>query len=412
MPRSYGVTNTAPWASAPTVGPAGDSYYNTASKQLFLSDGTQWNAIGGSSGGGVNAYTQTLVAPTAAGSPYAINHNLNFATPLVQIYDAVTGSVVLAQVTTTSVNQITVTFGQNSPNNVIVVVSTGGGPPGPTGPSAANTFNLVYLQTITAPTVASSPYTVTHNLNSTYILVQTWDSVTGQLVQTQVRVVDANHITISTAQNMPNNLNVVVTAGPASPAPIVPADWATKSYVDARTPNLPAPVVSGSGVQSFTDTLGDVWVAANGVYSGAWKRARDVLHSRISRIGAWNTSTTAVQFSYDTINYDVYGMYSAGGWITPIAGIYQYTAAICFGAQATGAFCEVGLRIGASSIAVNSVGAASSGSGGLTGFSSCTTSQAIAAAQALTASQRAPAAIAGQAGSNYCYSTLDYLGTG
>jgi hypothetical protein len=46
MTRSYGVTNAAPWASAPTVGPAGDTYYNTATKTLYLSDGVAWNAIG------------------------------------------------------------------------------------------------------------------------------------------------------------------------------------------------------------------------------------------------------------------------------------------------------------------------------------------------------------------------------
>ena len=40
--RSYGVTNAAPYASAPAVGAAGDTYFNTTSKQLYLSDGTQW----------------------------------------------------------------------------------------------------------------------------------------------------------------------------------------------------------------------------------------------------------------------------------------------------------------------------------------------------------------------------------
>jgi hypothetical protein len=45
--RDYGITNAAPYATAPAVGPAGDTYYNTTSKQLFLSDGTAWNAAGG-----------------------------------------------------------------------------------------------------------------------------------------------------------------------------------------------------------------------------------------------------------------------------------------------------------------------------------------------------------------------------
>jgi hypothetical protein len=42
MPRAYGVTNAAPYAAAPTVGPAGDTYFNTTTKTLYLSDGTTW----------------------------------------------------------------------------------------------------------------------------------------------------------------------------------------------------------------------------------------------------------------------------------------------------------------------------------------------------------------------------------
>jgi len=40
--RSYGITNAAPYAAAPAVGLAGDTYFHTGLKQLYLSDGTQW----------------------------------------------------------------------------------------------------------------------------------------------------------------------------------------------------------------------------------------------------------------------------------------------------------------------------------------------------------------------------------
>jgi hypothetical protein len=50
MPRSYGTTNAAPYATAPAVGAAGDTYYNTATKTLYLSDGTAWNAISAGAG--------------------------------------------------------------------------------------------------------------------------------------------------------------------------------------------------------------------------------------------------------------------------------------------------------------------------------------------------------------------------
>jgi hypothetical protein len=504
MPLSYGTTNAAPYATAPAVGPAGSTYYNTTSKNLFLSDGTQWNPV--ASGSGSTAYTQVLTTPTVVGSPYLINHNLNFHTPLVQIWDNVTGNLVSAQVSSTSANQVTVTFGQNSPNNVTVVVSTGGmgvpgpagpystppyvttisaptaagspytithnlsfanplvqtwdavtgaqimavvtsinlnqvtvsfttnppnnvtvvcstggmgppapsataaytttitaptvagspytithalgtptplvelwdavtgllifaqvrvvnvnqiavtfsaqpannvtvvvsagsmGPPGPAGPPGA-TYNLSYYQSIPAPTTASSPYSIPHNLNSTYVHVQIWDSITGQLVQMQVTIVDANHVNLSTAQNMPNAVNVVVIAGPAAPIPVIPANWATKAYVDAKTATLPPPVLSGSGVQSFTDVLGDVWVAAVGVNGGNWRRARDVLHARVSRIAALTTvAATATRLPFDTlaptvggVSGDPYGMATLGtsfAFTIPIAGYWRVGAQV------------------------------------------------------------------------------------
>jgi hypothetical protein len=52
MPRSSGTTNHAPYASAPAVGLAGDSYYNSASKVLYLADGTVWNPLSVPAGGG------------------------------------------------------------------------------------------------------------------------------------------------------------------------------------------------------------------------------------------------------------------------------------------------------------------------------------------------------------------------
>jgi len=51
MPRSYGITNIAPYAAAPAVGPAGDTYYNTGNKSLYISDGAVWNQIQASGGG-------------------------------------------------------------------------------------------------------------------------------------------------------------------------------------------------------------------------------------------------------------------------------------------------------------------------------------------------------------------------
>lgn len=51
MPRAYGITNAAPYATAPAVGVSGDTYWNTTSKILYVSDGTVWVAAGPGAGG-------------------------------------------------------------------------------------------------------------------------------------------------------------------------------------------------------------------------------------------------------------------------------------------------------------------------------------------------------------------------
>jgi hypothetical protein len=40
--RAYGITNAAPYASAPAVGLVGDTYWNTTEKVLYVSDGAAW----------------------------------------------------------------------------------------------------------------------------------------------------------------------------------------------------------------------------------------------------------------------------------------------------------------------------------------------------------------------------------
>jgi len=195
------------------------------------------------------------------------------------------------------------------------------GPTGATGPAGASSPLLMSVQTLTAPTVAASPYTITHNLGTTNVLVQMYDAVTQRQVQAQVAALNTNQIQVSVATNMPNNVNVVIMGAPTSPISLFPGDLATKAYVDARTPNLPAPITSGSGVNSFTDALGDVWVAANGVYNGAWKRATDVMHSRVTRNSAFNITTTITHLGMDGVINDPYGIY-ASGWTVPIGGVW------------------------------------------------------------------------------------------
>jgi hypothetical protein len=87
---------------------------------------------------------------------------------------------------------------------------------------------------------------------------------------------------------------------------------------------LPAPVTSGSGIQTYTDPYGDVWVAANGVNSGAWRRARDVLISRWYRSAALVVPTGSTLFQFDTSSVDNYGLYvPTNGFTAPVTGHYD-----------------------------------------------------------------------------------------
>lgn len=100
----------------------------------------------------------------------------------------------------------------------------------------------------------------------------------------------------------------------------------------AITNDLPAPVTSGSNIQSFVDVTGDVWVAKNGVYSGAWRRARDVLHGVIYRTAAYTPKVSPGEIMpYDTREFDNYNLYTGSpnyGFNIPVTGWYKVAATV------------------------------------------------------------------------------------
>jgi len=103
------------------------------------------------------------------------------------------------------------------------------------------------------------------------------------------------------------------------------------TYVDPIP--LPAPVTSGSGIQSYTDPLGDVWVAANGVNSGNWRRAREVLKARAGPSA--NTAVTPANafqvVLLSTISSDTYGLVSSNRFNLPIAGWWRFHGSSAMG---------------------------------------------------------------------------------
>lgn len=123
---------------------------------------------------------------------------------------------------------------------------------------------------------------------------------------------------------------VATSAPPPNQSVIAPPEgflWVNPSANpgDTSVVPLPAPVTTGTTTQSFTDGNGDIWVAKNGVRSGHWYRARDVLHSSVYRVAAFSITTGATTLPFDTIANDPYGIYvtGTGQFIAPVAGLYR-----------------------------------------------------------------------------------------
>ena len=112
---------------------------------------------------------------------------------------------------------------------------------------------------------------------------------------------------------------------------------------------LPAPVTTGTTVQSFTSPDGEVYVAKNGVNSGQWRRARDVVKASICRNAAYTSVASAYTvWPADAIigNSDPYGFCTLGvaaAFNTPIAGWYHVQAQIHFQGSTTAGRCVLAL---------------------------------------------------------------------
>jgi hypothetical protein len=65
MPRNYGELNAPNYATAPTIGPAGDLYYNTTINTLYVSTGAAWVTVRGGglpapyTGAGIGTFTDS-----------------------------------------------------------------------------------------------------------------------------------------------------------------------------------------------------------------------------------------------------------------------------------------------------------------------------------------------------------------
>jgi hypothetical protein len=114
--------------------------------------------------------------------------------------------------------------------------------------------------------------------------------------------------------------------------------------------DLPAPVTTGTTIQSFTDVWGEVWVALNGVRGGTWSKARDALHCKIYRIAAWTSSSSATILGLDTVMYDTYGMKAADntGIFLPVAGMYRFSFSAAVTSTGAGQWISITALVNAS----------------------------------------------------------------
>jgi hypothetical protein len=107
--------------------------------------------------------------------------------------------------------------------------------------------------------------------------------------------------------------------------------------------DLPAPTASATTV-TFTDVYGEQWVAKSSVASGAWRKARDVLHAVIYRNTTLAMPSGAGTFiAYDTVLRDTYGMFSSNGFSIPAAGWYRIQATCNSNTTAAGQYIQGGI---------------------------------------------------------------------
>lgn len=176
--------------------------------------------------------------------------------------------------------------------------------------------------------------------------------------------------------------------------------------------DLPPPVTTGTTTQVFTDLWGEVWVAKNGVESGIWNKARDVIHAVVYRAAAYTMPTALTTAPYDTVYRDIYGMWVGSpsyNYVLPVPGWYWIQSTFNGNASAIGQYIQGNvLQNGTSVTSDNNV--TSIASGGLSwrswGEIFCSAGDTIRAAV------YQPAGLAAQVGLVNSRFEISYIGTG
>jgi hypothetical protein len=133
---------------------------------------------------------------------WTVNHNLNTSTPLVNVYDSGYNQLIPAGVTSTTANTTQITF--STAQTGYAIISKGSGISSQTAVSSSFATTASYASSVGVNFVQSSPsttWTINHNLNNRYPLVQTYGSDSLVLIPQSISgsSVNTTIITFSTA---------------------------------------------------------------------------------------------------------------------------------------------------------------------------------------------------------------------
>lgn len=227
--RAYGLTNAAPYATAPAVGLAGDTYWNTTESALYVSNGTAWGKPPASGDGSIGTQTR-----------YTANTTLTTANQ-DSLIDCFFGNVQLtlpAFSTTLSGKVFRITRVDASTNQATIM------------PAGADTIDGVNAFITIAPNESVSLMvcgTVANARNWVRVADPTWKTIhTGNVITP----VDPNKVVVSQAAG--NAMTWGARAVKARLGAGLVADASSSAYLSL---NCPAPFTAG------TDNTGEPsWV--------------------------------------------------------------------------------------------------------------------------------------------------------
>jgi hypothetical protein len=127
----------------------------------------------------------TIVDTFTSVTSTTVNHNFGTKNVLVSVYDGNDQQVIPASITTTDNNNIDITFAEVTTGRAVVAKG------GHLVSGSAELFT--YRETLTG----DSSYTINHNLNEDYPIVQVYDSGKSQVIPGSITSTNTNTVNIS-----------------------------------------------------------------------------------------------------------------------------------------------------------------------------------------------------------------------